>query len=46
MNNFKKAGRVFAKPLPDSIKIKIFKTIETIEKGNKSISKNDKRNNY
>ena len=46
MNNFKKARKASEKSLPASIKIKVFKTIETIEKDDKGISKKDKRTNY
>lgn len=32
MNNFKKEGKTCEKPLPASIKINVFKTIEKLEK--------------
>jgi|GEM_PF-4723847 len=42
MNNFKKAGKACEKPLPASIKINVFKTIEKIEKENDYKKKKDK----
>ncbi|SEH62011.1 hypothetical protein SAMN02927937_00526 [Paenimyroides aquimaris] len=42
MNNFKKAGKACEKPLPASIKINVFKTIEKIEKENKNDYKKKK----